>query len=200
MRLLAAKPPSRGPQGWPGAASSVWFSPSCPGTSDARLAMEAPVSWERHKAPTVGLGRAARGGPCARCTPGPHSTCGRCCVFPPEHGSRLPLVPALFALPPDPPHWVGLGQRAEPRTGGRVPRAVRDLLACLPPAVSPQQPPGSPADQPGRPPRCHRAVLLSINQPRVRLQQEWVQRDSLAWEGRSWLGPGRDRGRSDWTR
>ena len=41
-----------GPRGWPGAASSVWFSPSCPGTSDARLAVEAPRSWERHKGPT----------------------------------------------------------------------------------------------------------------------------------------------------
>lgn len=118
----------------------------------------------------------------------------------PQHGSRLPLVPVLLALPPDPPRWVGLGERAEPRTGGCVLRAVRDRLACFPPAVSPQQPPGSPAQPARLAAPVSPALLLSINQPRVWPQQEWVQRDSLGWEGHSWLGLGRDRGRNDWTR
>lgn len=46
--------PSRrlGASGLASGSSSVWFSPSCPGTSDARLAVKAPIYWGRYKAPT----------------------------------------------------------------------------------------------------------------------------------------------------
>lgn len=84
-----------GPRGWPGAASSVWFSPSCPGTSDARLVMEAPGSWERHKDPTQLGWREPLAGQTLQAGRAPTPTHA---PRPPQHRSPagLLLAPELF--------------------------------------------------------------------------------------------------------
>lgn len=66
--------------------------------------------------------------------------------------------------------------------------------------ASHQPPPGRPAPPAGPAAPMSLALLLSINQLRVRSQQEWVQRDTLAWEGHLGPGPGRDLSQSDQTR
>ena len=211
-----------GPRGWPGAASSVWFSPSCPGTSDARLAVEAPRSWERHKGPTqLAWESPSRGKGCRRPrTPRPHHARAR--ASPPQHGrsSRPLLAPELFrcSFRACIPRWDRQTDpdliRGNTCPGGHArsqapcaPRATRDqpghtcAHACtrIPSVLSPEQPwhlgPVSRKSCPTSP-----VGWLSINQPHVR---PWVDNglgDTLTWVGLSELDPGRDQTRSDWTR
>lgn len=212
-----------GPRGWPGAASSVWFSPSCPGTSDARLAMEAPRSWEKHKGP-IQLGREEPlAGQTLQAGPAPRAP------ITPTHAPRprrtgapagLLWAPELFrcSFRARIPRWDR--QRDPGLTWGstcperhvhsqapHAPRATGDqpghtcahACARIPSVLSPEQPwhlgPGSRKSCPTSP-----AGWLSINQPHIR---PWVGNglgDTLTWVGLSELDPGRDRTRSDWTR
>lgn len=212
-----------GPRGWPGAASSVWFSPSCPGTSDARLAVEAPRSWERHKGPT----QLAWGEPLAgqRLQAAPHPRAPITPTHAPHPRSTgapagLLLAPELFhcSFRACIPRWdrqrdpdlirgntcpEGHARSQAPCT----PRATRGQLghtcahACtrIPSVLSPKRPwhlgPVSRKSCPTSP-----AGWLSITQPYVR---PWVDNglgDTLTWVGLSELDPGRDQTRSDWTR
>lgn len=113
-----------GPRGWPGAASSVWFSPSCPGTSDARLVMEAPGSWERHKDPTqLGwgeplVGQTLQAGP----RPRAHPRASPPAAQEPQQASSWPQ--SCFTAPSEPPAPGGTGRGTQTLYGGT--RAQRD--------------------------------------------------------------------------
>ena len=160
--LLAAELPSQGPQGWPGAASSVWFSPSRPGASDARLAVEAPVAWERHQGPShsgwgdphAGQTRSSLALPhvCPH-RARPRNLVSLCAPLPPN---RLPLWPQNGFFQTPIPGWDPAlcrrtcAQRDRPAPSGpRASRATRDqpgytrphACAHISPAGSPEQPP-----------------------------------------------------------
>lgn len=116
---------SRGPQGWPAAASSVWFSPSCPGTSDTVSPWRRPYPGEGTKALHSGAGAGRTQGTRAQLhsrapQPGRPASCpAPPCISPkarePAHPTGFLLWPqncaGLFLAPlgqlflPNPSHW-----------------------------------------------------------------------------------------------
>lgn len=164
-----------GPRGWPGAASSVWFSPSCPGiTSDARLAVGAR-SWEKHKAlyswaqkeplmrQTCNLQRGPGAPHHAHPPPRPlHSTGAPAGLLTgPQSSSLLPSEPASRAGQAEDPGLTRGTYPRETHSQAHVPKNTRDqpghtcahACARIPSVLSQSslgtwaQGPGSPAQQ-----------------------------------------------------